>query len=332
MEHKGARHILLALGLAVAVGLAGCSGGDTSSGQDQGPVNTTDNLEGLVGGEPLDQIQVILDKLLVDGLAANLPEFAGRELVASISNAVLTLLDAPDELLEALLSVQTLAEQGESDPALFQTLLQDTGAEIFTHTRDAVVILLSGLQSLVPQGSAKPFGGAPQSLVALDAMLSDPAGITDVEALVAQMKVAAADLAALDLSALNLSGESAEGAAAALQVMELTMSDTADMISGFSSPATGFPDVSMVTSVENMLFGLVGLIEVLASALAGIPEGELDLAPVLLDLVAELDVLLGDVGILPGLVTVVYEILAAVLTPVTGGLSALLCGLLPICD
>ena len=81
-----------------------------------------------------------------------------------------------------------------------------------------------------------------------------------------------------------------------------------------------------------MLLGLDGLIPLLVETLEGAAEGELDLAVVIVDLADELDALLADQGVLTTVVEVLYQVLSAVLTPVTGGLSALVCGLLPICD
>ena len=331
MQTPDLRQYVLALGLAVTVGLAGCSGDETSAASSE-PVNTAENLDSLVGGEPLDQLQITLDKLLIGGLASNLPEAAGRELVAALSTATLTLLDAPDELLEALLSARDLADQGESEAAVFQTLLQDTGAEIFTHTRDAVAILMGGLQSLVPQGSSKQLGGALASLTTLETLLAQPDAISDVNMLVTQLRAVATELQTLDTSALGLSAPSAAGVATALSVLTLTMDEAAGMMGGFSSPATGFPDAAMLDSVESMLLGLDGLIPLLVETLEGAAEGELDLAVVIVDLADELDALLADQGVLTTVVEVLYQVLSAVLTPVTGGLSALVCGLLPICD
>ena len=150
--------------------------------------------------------------------------------------------------------------------------------------------------------------------------------------LVTQLRAVATELQTLDTSALGLSAPSAAGVATALSVLTLTMDETAGMMGGFSSPATGFPDAAMLDSVESMLLGLDGLIPLLVETLEGAAEGELDLAVVIVDLADELDALLADQGVLTTVVEVLYQVLSAVLTPVTGGLSALVCGLLPICD
>ena len=88
----------------------------------------------------------------------------------------------------------------------------------------------------------------------------------------------------------------------------------------------------MLGSVENILLGLLNILPLLSATLEDLANGELDLAALISDLADELDVLLADQGVLPLVVDVLYTVLVAVLTPVTGGLSALLCGLLPLCD
>ncbi|MBB87994.1 MAG: hypothetical protein CMP06_11975 [Xanthomonadales bacterium] len=191
---------------------------------------------------------------------------------------------------------------------------------------------MGGLQSLVPQGSSKQLGGALDSLTTLETLLAQPDAISDVNMLVTQLRAVVTELQTLDTSALGLSAPSAAGVATALSVLTLTMDEAAGMMGGFSSPATGFPDAAMLDSVESMLLGLDGLIPLLVETLEGAAEGELDLAVVIVDLADELDALLADQGVLTTVVEVLYQVLSAVLTPVTGGLSALVCGLLPICD
>ena len=247
-----------------------------------------------------------------------------------MSLAVITLLDAPDELLEALLAAGDFVSAGEADPAVFQTLLADAGAEVFVHTRDTVALLIAGLQSLAPEA------GQPQAALAalseLDAWLADPAAISDVSALTAQLRRVAQELASMDTQAFELSPEARQGLATALAVLTPTLTQTAGMIDGFSDPATGFPDTAMLGSVENILLGLLNILPLLSATLEDLANGELDLAALISDLTDELDVLLADQGVLPLVVDVLYTVLVAVLTPVTGGLSALLCGLLPLCD
>ena len=327
------RHGLLGCGLALTIGLAGCSGSEGET-TDSTPLPVADDpavdIDPLLGGEPLDQLQVTLDQLLIDGLSTRLPDAAGRELVTAVSLAVITLLDAPDELLEALLAAGDFVSAGEADPAVFQTLLADAGAEVFVHTRDTVALLIAGLQSLAPEA------GQPQAALAalseLDAWLADPAAISDVSALTAQLRRVAQELASMDTQAFELSPEARQGLATALAVLTPTLTQTAGMIDGFSDPATGFPDTAMLGSVENMLLGLENILPLLSATLEDLANGELDLAALISDLTDELDVLLADQGVLPLVVDVLYTVLVAVLTPVTGGLSALLCGLLPLCD
>lgn len=327
------RHGLLGCGLALTIGLAGCSGSEGET-TDSTPLPVADDpavdIDPLLGGEPLDQLQVTLDQLLIDGLSTRLPDAAGRELVTAVSLAVITLLDAPDELLEALLAAGDFVSAGEADPAVFQTLLADAGAEVFVHTRDTVALLIAGLQSLAPEA------GQPQAALAalseLDAWLADPAAISDVSALTAQLRRVAQELAAMDTQAFELSPEARQGLATALAVLTPTLTQTAGMIDGFSDPATGFPDTAMLGSVENMLLGLENILPLLAATLEDLANGEPDLAALISDLADELDALLAEQGVLPMAVDVLYTVLVAVLTPVTGGLSALLCGLLPLCD
>ena len=327
------RHGLLGCGLALTIGLAGCSGSEGET-TDSTPLPVADDpavdIDPLLGGEPLDQLQVTLDQLLIDGLSTRLPDAAGRELVTAVSLAVITLLDAPDELLEARLAAGDFVSAGEADPAVFQTLLADAGAEVFVHTRDTVALLIAGLQSLAPEA------GQPQAALAalseLDAWLADPAAISDVSALTAQLRRVAQELASMDTQAFELSPEARQGLATALAVLTPTLTQTAGMIDGFSDPATGFPDTAMLGSVENILLGLLNILPLLSATLEDLANGELDLAALISDLTDELDVLLADQGVLPLVVDVLYTVLVAVLTPVTGGLSALLCGLLPLCD
>ena len=327
------RHGLLGCGLALTIGLAGCSGSEGET-TDSTPLPVADDpavdIDPLLGGEPLDQLQVTLDQLLIDGLSTRLPDAAGRELVTAVSLAVITLLDAPDELLEALLAAGDFVSAGEADPAVFQTLLADAGAEVFVHTRDTVALLIAGLQSLAPEA------GQPQAALAalseLDAWLADPAAISDVSALTAQLRRVAQELASMDTQAFELSPEARQGLATALAVLTPTLTQTAGMIDGFSDPATGFPDTAMLGSVENILLGLENILPLLAATLEDLANGELDLAALISDLADELDALLAEQGVLPMAVDVLYTVLVAVLTPVTGGLSALLCGLLPLCD
>lgn len=327
------RHGLLGCGLALTVGLAGCSGGGHEAST---PAPVTDapmvDIEPLIGGEPLDKLQITLDQLLIDTLAARLPEAAGRELVASIAHASITLLDAPDELLEALLVAGELASAGEADPVVFQTLLADAGAEVFLHTRDAVAQLLSGLASLAPGSERKQMDSLLAALTALEQLLANPDALADAGVLTEQMRAVASELAALNPQALDWSPASHQGLATALAVLVPTLSQTAGMIDGFSGPATGFPDAAMLGSVENMLLDLEGILPLLVGTLEDLANGEPDLAALIVDLAAELDALLGEQGVLPMVVEVLYTVLVAVLTPVTGGLSALLCGLLPLCD
>ena len=247
-----------------------------------------------------------------------------------MSLAVITLLDAPDELLEALLAAGDFVSAGEADPAVFQTLLADAGAEVFVHTRDTVALLIAGLQSLAPEAGQTQ--AALAALSELDAWLADPAAISDVSALTAQLRRVAQELASMDTQAFELSPEARQGLATALAVLTPTLTQTAGMIDGFSDPATGFPDTAMLGSVENILLGLLNILPLLSATLEDLANGELDLAALISDLADELDVLLADQGVLPLVVDVLYTVLVAVLTPVTGGLSALLCGLLPLCD
>ncbi|MBV62390.1 MAG: hypothetical protein CMH65_13950 [Nevskiales bacterium] len=327
------RHGLLGCGLALTIGLAGCSGSEGET-TDSTPLPVADDpavdIDPLLGGEPLDQLQVTLDQLLIDGLSTRLPDAAGRELVTAVSLAVITLLDAPDELLEALLAAGDFVSAGEADPAVFQTLLADAGAEVFVHTRDTVALLIAGLQSLAPEAGQTQ--AALAALSELDAWLADPAAISDVSALTAQLRRVAQELASMDTQAFELSPEARQGLATALAVLTPTLTQTAGMIDGFSDPATGFPDTAMLGSVENILLGLLNILPLLSATLEDLANGELDLAALISDLADELDVLLADQGVLPLVVDVLYTVLVAVLTPVTGGLSALLCGLLPLCD
>ena len=327
------RHGLLGCGLALTIGLAGCSGSEGET-TDSTPLPVADDpavdIDPLLGGEPLDQLQVTLDQLLIDGLSTRLPDAAGRELVTAVSLAVITLLDAPDELLEALLAAGDFVSAGEADPAVFQTLLADAGAEVFVHTRDTVALLIAGLQSLAPEAGQTQ--AALAALSELDAWLADPAAISDVSALTAQLRRVAQELASMDTQAFELSPEARQGLATALAVLTPTLTQTAGMIDGFSDPATGFPDTAMLGSVENMLLGLENILPLLAATLEDLANGDPDLAALISDLADELDALLAEQGVLPMVVDVLYTVLVAVLTPVTGGLSALLCGLLPLCD
>ena len=329
------RHGLLGCGLALTIGLAGCSGSEGET-TDSTPLPVADDpavdIDPLLGGEPLDQLQVTLDQLLIDGLSTRLPDAAGRELVTAVSLAVITLLDAPDELLEALLAAGDFVSAGEADPAVFQTLLADAGAEVFVHTRDTVALLIAGFQSLAPEAGQKQTQAALAALSELDAWLADPAAISDVSALTAQLRRVAQELASMDTQAFELSPEARQGLATALAVLTPTLTQTAGMIDGFSDPATGFPDTAMLGSVENILLGLLNILPLLSATLEDLANGEPDLAALISDLADELDALLAEQGVLPMAVDVLYTVLVAVLTPVTGGLSALLCGLLPLCD
>ncbi|MEN8820994.1 MAG: hypothetical protein ABF271_07800 [Abyssibacter sp.] len=318
----------VSLGLAAAVSIAGCSSGGEDSTPVAAPVQ--DHLDTLIGDEPLDQLQIALDTLLSEQIAANLPSDAGGRVLGKLSDVLLELIDAPDELLEALLLSGTLLMDGEADPAVYQMLLTDTGQEMITHVQGAVFDLAGVLLDAAGSGAGDPVSSLAGELLALSDLLNNPAAVADLSTLLEPLAGAVAALELLDAADLAIPAQGQEAVDTALDLVTGSLGRVTELLAGLSD--SDAPAQALLQPIEALLGGLLAAAPDLQTVVAGLPD-RLGFDPVTatLGLVGTLTGLLNSEGVLDR-VNGLISPLIALLGPLTGRLSPLLCGVLPLCD
>lgn len=316
------------LGLAAAIATAGCSSGGGESSPTAVPVQ--DSLDTLIGGEPLDQLQIALDTLLAEQIAANLPSDAGGRVLGKLSDVLLTLVEAPDELLEALLLSGTLLTEGEADPAVYQMLLTDTGQEMIAHVQGAVFDLAGVLLDASGSGAGDPVSELAGELVALSDLLNDPGAVADLSTVLEPLAGAVDALELLDAADLAIPESGQAAVDTALDMVTGSLGQVTGLLAGLSDADS--PAQALLQPIEGLLSGLLEAAPDLESIVAALPE-RLGFDPVTatLGLVGTLSGLLDTEGVL-NRVSGLISPLIAVLGPLTGRLSPLLCGVLPLCD
>jgi len=320
----------LAFGLAAAVGLAGCSSGNGESQTAVEPVQT--DVEMFLSDEPLDQLQVALNRLLDELLAGALPEEAGGRTVSELTQVVLRLLEAPDELLEALMLSGSLLTEGETSPEVYQMLLSDAGSEILAHVQGAVFELAGVLLGLAGTGAADPVTQAALQLLAISDLINDPTAIADPATLLEPLNNAVLALSQLDAADLGIPEQGQEAVDTVLGILFGSLARVTEMLAGLGSEGSGLPADALLDPIEGLLNGLLGSVPSLENVLGALIERSgFDPVSATLGLVGELTSLLNADGAIDR-VTALISPLIALLGPLTGVLSPILCGLLPVCD
>ncbi len=329
MTFKAFRSIALAFGLATAVGLAGCSSGEGESQPVAEPVE--DNLELLLGGEPLDQVQLALNQLLNELLATSLPDEAGGRVVSELTAVVLQLVEAPDELLEALIMSGGLLAEGETTPAVYQMILSDAGSEILVHVQTAAFDLLAVLLGLAGNGAGEPVTGAITQLLAVTDLLNDPTAITDLSTLVDPLNNAVQALGLLDAVDLGVPEAGQQAVDTVLDMVTGSLGRVTELLAGLGDDESGAPVDVLLGPIQGLLDGLLGSVPSLQTVLAQLVDRTgFDPVTATLGLVGQLSSLLDANGVIDR-VTALISPLVALLGPLTGRLSPVLCGLLRVC-